>query len=107
MSADPIEYNLDISSEDAQWTLHDENQTTVQFSTIVNQVPCTVRLIFNPFRRPGCNLIYYEYEIRCIVPLGTSTEAVSRSQDSITTEAQRLYTKHLAKAGCKLVLQTE
>jgi hypothetical protein len=107
MTANPIEYNFDICSEDAQYTLHDKNETTVQFSIILNQVPCTVCLIFTPFRRPSCNLIYHEYEIRCTIPLGAPLEAVSRSKHLIVAEVQRLYTKCFAKPGHKLVLQTE
>jgi hypothetical protein len=105
MATNPVEYDFDICSEDSQYALHNENETTIRFSTTVNQVLCTVCLIFKPFCLHARSLIYHDYEIRCIIPHGASIEAVSQSKHSIAAEAQRLYTKcFLANAGYKLAV---
>jgi hypothetical protein len=45
MTANPIEYNSDICSEDSQYALHGENETTIRFSTAVNGIPCTAHAV--------------------------------------------------------------
>jgi hypothetical protein len=103
-----IEYNFDVCSEDAQYPLHHHTDTAIRFSTTVNDIPCTVCLVFKPFRR-RCNLTYHEYEISCLIPHGASVEDVSQSKLSIAAGAQRLYDKcFFTNAGYKLaILQNE
>jgi hypothetical protein len=72
-----ILYNFNTCSEDTQYTLHNENETTIRFSRIVNQVLYTIRLIFKPFRRGTRSLIYHDYKIHYIIPHGISIEPVS------------------------------
>lgn len=89
-----------------QYTLHDSQDSVIQFRTTVDYMPCEVSLIFQPFRR-RCNLTYHEYEIYCLIPHDTPNEALCRR--SIIEIAQRLYEIHFSKnAGYKLeLLETE
>lgn len=89
---------LSCISSPRQKTLHHSLDTTLHFTTIVNDKECTVYFIFRPFRRE-CNLTYHEYEIQCWIPVGTV------DKQPIIEIAQRLYEVYFSQnAGYKLQL---
>jgi hypothetical protein len=94
MTANPTECSFDICSEDSQSTLHDENETTVRFATIINGTPCQARVLCKPCRHPHSHLTAHDCEIRYTIPPGASIEAANQWKHSIAAEARRLCPKH-------------
>ena len=93
---------LSGTSLNPQNSLHLTLDTTINFTTIVNDVQCTIRFVFRPFRR-DCNLTYHEYEIQCSIPSGKSETTVCKQ--SIIEVAQQLYEQYFFKnAGYRLAL---
>jgi hypothetical protein len=85
-----------------QHAFHQSLDTTIGFTTIIDNKECIVRFIFHPFRR-HCNITYHEYEIQCTIPFSMSEKTVCRG--SIIQVAQRLYDIHFFQnAGYKLAL---
>lgn len=94
MTANPTECSFDICSEDSQPTLHDENGTTVRFSTTINGIPCQAHVLCKPCRPQHSHLTAHDCEIRYTIPPSVSIEAANQWKHLIAAEARRLCPKH-------------
>ncbi|KAH8797817.1 hypothetical protein F5884DRAFT_147134 [Xylogone sp. PMI_703] len=70
-----------------QYSLHPTEETSINFTTTIDDECYKVRFVFKPFRRK-CNLTYHEYEIHCSTPQRESEAGIRYKIALLETEVQ-------------------